>query len=205
MELTPMPWNHPSAQIDPGAKLGAGTKVWHNSHICGSNVHIGENCSFGQNSYVGNDVRIGRGCKVQNNVSIYDKVELGDFVFCGPSMVFTNVVNPRAHVPRKNEFKITKVGNGASLGANCTIVCGVELGRFSFVAAGAVVVKNVPAFGLVMGVPARHTNWICHCGVILDIKVGVSGSIQCKVCQSEYKVTGQSCDPTNLKECFEAK
>ena len=142
-------WAHPTAIVDSGAKIGAGTKIWHFSHICGDQVQIGSECSFGQNVYVGNRVRIGRGVRVQNNVSIYDLVELEDYVFCGPSVVFTNVMNPRAHIPRKSEFMKTIVRHGASLGANSTLVCGVEVGRFAFVAAGAVVTKNVPAFALV--------------------------------------------------------
>ena len=189
---------HEKAVVDAGAKIGTGTKVWHFSHICGKQVEIGVDCSFGQNTYVGNDVKIGRGCRIQNNVSIYDRVELGDYVFCGPSVVFTNVMNPRAHVPRKNEFKTTKIRAGVSLGANSTIVCGIEIGRFAFVAAGAVVTKNVAPFSLVVGIPAKHTGWICHCGVQL-------ASNTCSSCGSEYKVTAEACSPISLKNCFEEK
>lgn len=190
---------HPTAIIDPGAKIGEGTKIWHYSHVCGNEVSIGENCSLGQNVYVGPRVKIGKGCRIQNNVSLYDLVELGDYVFCGPSMVFTNVINPRAHIPRKDEFKTTKVGNGVTFGANCTVVCGVEIGRFAFVAAGAVVTKNVPAFALVRGVPAKQSGWMCHCGVQLE------GNSECPACGSQYKLTANSCTPVKLVNCFEAK
>ncbi len=189
---------HPSAVVDAGAKIGARTKIWHYSHICGRNVTIGEDCSFGQNTYVGPDVKIGRGCRVQNNVSIYDCVDLGDHVFCGPSVVFTNVINPRAHVPRKDEFKTTKIGNGVSLGANATIVCGIEIGRFAFVAAGAVVTENVPPFALVKGVPAKRSGWMCHCGVKLEAG-------ECSHCGSTYKIDDKACTPIQLKKCFEEK
>jgi len=193
---------HPTAIVDPGAVIGAGTKIWHFSHICGQDVSIGPECSFGQNTYVGNKVKIGRGCRVQNNVSLYDMVELGDYVFCGPSAVFTNVVNPRAHVSRKNEFKKTVIGSGVSLGANCTIVCGVEIGRFAFVAAGAVVTENLPAFALAVGVPARVKGWMCHCGVKL---VPANGHAGCSACGSKYNITDSACLPVALKNCFVEK
>ena len=193
---------HPTSEVDPGAKIGAGTKIWHFSHICGDEVTIGRNCSFGQNTYVGNRVKIGNGVRVQNNVSIYDFVEIEDFVFCGPSMVFTNVINPRAHVPRKDEFKKTIVRRGATLGANCTIVCGVEIGRFAFVAAGAVVNQNVSPFALVMGIPARFSGWMCHCGISLGKKLG---QVTCQTCQSQYQIDGNACKPVLLKNCFEEK
>lgn len=200
-----MSWNHPSALVDPGAKIGEGTKIWHFSHICGDNVEIGENCSFGQNSYVGNHVKIGRGCRVQNNVSIYDRVELGDFVFCGPSMVFTNVINPRAHIPRKNEYKATRVGRGATFGANCTIVCGIEIGRYAFIAAGAVVSRDVRPFALVKGVPARQLGWICHCGQGLKTPFGLKNSETCADCGSSYEISADACSPLSLKKGFEEK
>lgn len=154
---------HPTAIVDDGATLGAGTKVWHWVHICSGAV-IGDNCSFGQNVFVANAVRLGNGVRVQNNVSIYDNVILEDDVFCGPSMVFTNVLNPRAHVSRKDEYRDTTVRQGASLGANCTIVCGVTIGRYAFIGAGAVVTHDVPDFALMAGVPARRIGWMSHAG-----------------------------------------
>ncbi len=161
-------WQHETAIVDKGAAIGKNTKIWHWTHICGRNVVIGERCSFGQNVYVGNDVHIGHNARVQNNVSIYDQVHLEDDVFCGPSMVFTNVVNPRSAVARKNEYKKTLVRKGATLGANCTIVCGHEIGQHAFVAAGAVVTKDVAPHALVAGVPARQIGWMCECGVRLE-------------------------------------
>lgn len=154
---------HPTAIVDEGAKIGLGSKIWHWVHIC-SKVEIGESCSFGQNVYVGNDVKIGNNCRIQNNVSVYDRVILEDDVFCGPSMVFTNVVNPRAAVPRKDEYKSTIVRQGATLGANCTIVCGLEIGQHAFVGAGAVVTKSVKPYALVVGNPARQIGWMGEYG-----------------------------------------
>ncbi len=194
-------WAHPTAIIDNGARIGSGTKIWHFSHICGSEVSIGTNCSFGQNCYVGPRVTIGHNVRVQNNVSMYDLVEIEDFVFCGPSMVFTNVVNPRAHIPRKSEFKKTIVRRGATLGANCTVVCGIEIGRFAFIAAGAVVTKDVPEFALMMGVPAKRTAWMCHCGVQLQGHQEVS----CASCGSLYRLESDACLPIKLEKCFEEK
>lgn len=150
---------HETAIIDEGASIGKQTKVWHWVHICGG-AKIGEKCSFGQNVYIANDVDIGNNVKVQNNVSIYDSVTLEDDVFCGPSMVFTNVINPRSSIERKDEYKKTLVKKGASIGANATIICGVTLGEFSFVAAGSVVTKDVEPFALVAGVPARQIGWV---------------------------------------------
>jgi UDP-2-acetamido-3-amino-2,3-dideoxy-glucuronate N-acetyltransferase len=155
---------HPSSVVDDGAKLGEGTKIWHYSHISGS-VVVGKKCNFGQNVFVANHVKIGDGVKVQNNVSIYEGVELEDYVFCGPSMVFTNVMNPRSQFERKNEYKKTVVKKGATIGANATIVCGNTIGRHAFIGAGAVVTKDVPDYALVMGNPARRTAWMCECGV----------------------------------------
>lgn len=154
---------HPTAIIDEGAVLGAGTRVWHWVHVCGG-ATIGAGCSLGQNVFVGNRVHLGDGVRVQNNVSIYDNVTLEDDVFCGPSMVFTNVLNPRAHVNRKEEYRNTVIRRGATLGANCTIVCGVEIGAYAFVGAGAVVTRNVPAHALMVGVPARRVGWMSHAG-----------------------------------------
>lgn len=198
-------WKHETAIVDPGAKIGSGTKVWHFSHVCGQDVTIGDDCSLGQNVYVGPKVKIGKGCRIQNNVSIYDLVELGDYVFCGPSMVFTNVINPRAHIPRKEEFKKTKVDRGVSFGANCTIVCGITVGRYAFVAAGAVVTKDIPPFALVQGVPARLTGWFCHCGVKLSDHLGEAVKVSCKSCGSTYKISGNECVPEVLKGGFEAR
>ena len=158
---------HESAYVDDGVELGEGTKVWHFSHVL-SGTRIGRNCSIGQNVMVGPDVRVGDNCKIQNNVSLYKGVELEDGVFCGPSAVFTNVLNPRAEVERKDEFRLTLVRRGATIGANATIVCGNELGAYCLVAAGAVVTKPVPAFALVAGVPARRIGWVSRAGEILD-------------------------------------
>lgn len=158
---------HETAIVDEGATIGAGCAIWHWTHICSGAV-LGENCSLGQNVFVGNDVRIGSHVKIQNNVSVYDAVTLEDGVFCGPSMVFTNVYNPRATVSRKDQFRRTLVRRGASLGANCTIVCGVTIGEYAMIGAGAVVTSDVPAHALVFGVPARQAGWVSHAGEILD-------------------------------------
>ena len=154
---------HPTAIVDEGAQLGDGTRVWHWVHISGG-AKIGERCSFGQNVFVGNDVVIGNNCKVQNNVSIYDAVILEDDVFCGPSMVFTNVYNPRSAVIRKNEYRSTLVKKGATIGANATIVCGVTLGEYCFIAAGAVITRDVEPYALMAGVPARQIGWMNEFG-----------------------------------------
>ena len=152
-------WSHESAIVDDGATLGEGTKVWHFSHVC-SGATIGQGCSLGQNVFVGNRVVIGNRCKIQNNVSVYDNVTLEDDVFCGPSMVFTNVYNPRAAIIRKEEYRTTLVRQGATLGANCTVVCGITIGHYAFVGAGAVVNKDVPGYALMVGVPARQIGWM---------------------------------------------
>lgn len=154
---------HETAVVDAGAKIGQGTKVWHFAHILGRTI-IGANCSIGQNVMIGPDVTVGNGCKLQNNVAVYKGVTLDDDVFCGPSMVFTNVLTPRAHIERKNEFSTTHIGKGATLGANCTIVCGHDVGAFAMVGAGAVVTKNVPAYALVVGNPARQIGWVSDAG-----------------------------------------
>lgn len=157
---------HDTAVVDAGAKIGDGTKIWHWVHVCGS-ASIGENCSLGQNVYIGNDVIVGDICKIQNNVSFYTGVELEDGVFCGPSCVFTNVNNPRAEIERKDEFRKTLVRRGATIGANATIVCGSTLGEYCFIGAGAVVAEDVPAFALMVGVPARRVGWMSKAGAKL--------------------------------------
>jgi len=173
---------HESAYVDEGATIGAGTKVWHFCHVLGGAV-IGERCSLGQNVVVMNGTRMGTNCKVQNNVSIYEGVELEDDVFCGPSMVFTNVLNPRAHISRRHEYRRTLVRRGATIGANATIVCGTTLGEYAFVGAGAVVASDVPDYALMVGVPARRIGWMCQCGERLPD----SGNGTCAVCGSTYE------------------
>lgn len=154
---------HVSSYVDDGVKVARGTKIWHFCHIL-PGTEIGENCSIGQNVMIGPNVKLGNGCKIQNNVSLYAGVELGDDVFCGPSCVFTNVTNPRANVSRKDEFRLTPIGRGASIGANATIVCGHSLGEYCFIGAGAVITKNVPAFALMVGNPARRMGWMSRAG-----------------------------------------
>ena len=173
---------HASAYVDEGAEIGAGTKVWHFCHVLGGAV-IGAGCSLGQNVVVMNGTHIGTNVKIQNNVSIYEGVELEDDVFCGPSMVFTNVMNPRSHVSRKNEYRRTLVKRGASIGANATIVCGSTLGAYAFVGAGAVVAKDVPDFALMVGVPARRIGWMCQCGE----RLSESGNGRCAACGATYE------------------
>jgi UDP-2-acetamido-3-amino-2,3-dideoxy-glucuronate N-acetyltransferase len=181
---------HESAYVDDGAVVGAGTKIWHFCHVMGGAV-IGEKCSLGQNVVVMNGTRMGRNCKIQNNVSIYEGVELEDDVFCGPSMVFTNVMNPRSHVSRKNEYRRTLVKHGASIGANATIVCGSTLGEFAFVGAGAVITTDVLPYALMAGVPARRIGWMCQCGERLsDAGVGT-----CAVCGTTYERKGDGIAP----------
>jgi UDP-2-acetamido-3-amino-2,3-dideoxy-glucuronate N-acetyltransferase len=175
---------HESAYVDDGAEIGAGTKIWHFCHVMGGAV-IGERCSLGQNVVVMNGTRLGHNVKVQNNVSIYEGVEIEDDVFCGPSMVFTNVMNPRSHVSRKNEYRRTRVRRGASIGANATIVCGSTLGEYAFIGAGAVVADDVPAFALMVGVPARRIGWMCQCGE----RLADSGTGTCAACGSTYEAT----------------
>lgn len=169
---------HPTAIIDDGAQIGEGTRVWHWVHICGG-ARIGTGCSFGQNVFVGNDVTIGDNVKVQNGVSIYDAVTLEDNVFCGPSMVFTNVYNPRSAVTRKNEYRRTLIKKGATLGANCTIVCGVTVGEYAFVAAGAVINRDVKPYALMVGVPARQIGWMSQYGERLSLPVKGDGTAVC--------------------------
>ncbi len=183
---------HPSATIDEGCTIGDGTSIWHYSHVMRGAV-IGSRCSLGQNVFVAKDVRIGDNVKIQNNVSLYEGVELDDDVFCGPSMVFTNVVNPRSHVSRKHEYRRTHVGRGATIGANATIVCGHDIGPYAFVAAGAVVTSAVPAYALMLGVPARHTGWMCQCGVRLAFAVDDRDeSAACDACGLHYRRRGRT-------------
>jgi UDP-2-acetamido-3-amino-2,3-dideoxy-glucuronate N-acetyltransferase len=186
---------HESAYVDAGAVIGEGTKVWHFCHVMPGAV-IGERSSLGQNVVVMPGTRIGNNVKIQNNVSIYEGVELEDDVFCGPSMVFTNVVNPRSHVSRKSEYRRTLVRRGASIGANATIVCGIELGRYSFVGAGAVVSKDVKPYALVVGVPAKQVGWVCQCGEKLAGRDAVTGMrLVCAACGSAYRVGDENLEP----------
>lgn len=176
---------HPSAIVDEGAQIGEGTRIWHWVHVS-SKARIGQHCSLGQNVYVGNDVSIGNNVKIQNNVSVYDAVTLEDDVFCGPSMVFTNVYNPRSAVTRKNEYRRTLIRQGATLGANCTIVCGNTVGRYAFVGAGAVINKDVPDYALVVGVPARQIGWMSEFGEQLDLPLHGTGEARCKQTGARY-------------------
>jgi UDP-2-acetamido-3-amino-2,3-dideoxy-glucuronate N-acetyltransferase len=183
---------HPTAIVDVGARIGSGTKIWHFTHVC-SGAAIGAGCSLGQNVYVGNRVKIGDNVKIQNNVSVYDNVTLEDDVFCGPSMVFTNVINPRAAVSRKDEYLDTTVRHGATLGANCTIVCGVVIGRFAFVGAGSVVTRDVPDFALVVGVPGYHIGWMSRHGQRLALPVTGEGTARCPATEEEYVLSDGVC------------
>jgi UDP-2-acetamido-3-amino-2,3-dideoxy-glucuronate N-acetyltransferase len=178
---------HESAIVDEGAKIGANTRVWHFVHVCGG-AEIGEGCSLGQNVFVGNKVTIGNNVKVQNNVSVYDNVHLEDDVFCGPSMVFTNVYNPRSFIERKTEYRDTLVKRGATLGANCTIVCGVTIGEYSLVGAGAVINKDVKPFALMVGVPAKQIGWISKYGEQLDLPLEGSGVATCEHTGEQYQL-----------------
>ena len=177
---------HPSSFVDAGAVVGRGTRIWHFCHVMPGAV-IGERCSLGQNVVVMSGTRIGNNVKIQNNVSIYEGVELEDDVFCGPSCVFTNVINPRSHVSRKHEYQRTLVKRGTSIGANATIVCGVTLHEFAFIGAGAVVTSNVPAYALMVGVPARRVGWMCQCGERLSVSGGRGA---CAVCGAAYDEAG---------------
>lgn len=183
---------HPSAIVDEGAVIGEGSRVWHFAHIC-SGAKIGEGCSFGQNVFVGNDVTIGNNVKVQNNVSIYDAVHLEDDVFCGPSMVFTNVYNPRSAVTRKNEYRVTKIRKGSTLGANSTIVCGVTVGEYAFIAAGAVINRDVKPYALMAGVPAKQIGWMSQHGDRLDLPLSGSGQAVCPQTGVRYILENGNC------------
>ena len=183
---------HPSAIIDDGAQIGVGTRIWHWVHVS-AQARIGERCSLGQNVYVGNDVMIGDNVKIQNNVSVYDAVTLEDDVFCGPSMVFTNVYNPRAAMTRKQEYRRTLVKKGATLGANCTIICGVTVGEYAFVGAGAVVNKDIPAYALMVGVPAQQIGWMSQHGEKLDLPLKGDAQITCPHTGQRYALAKDRC------------
>lgn len=178
---------HPSAIVDAGAVLGSSCRVWHFVHIC-AGARIGDLCSFGQNVFVGNDVTIGNNVKIQNNVSVYDAVTLEDDVFCGPSMVFTNVYNPRAAVERKREYRRTHVKRGATLGANCTVVCGTTIGRYAFIGAGAVVNRDVPDYALMVGVPARQVGWMSKHGTRLALPMSGRADACCPETGERYRL-----------------
>ncbi|QSR36024.1 N-acetyltransferase [Marinobacterium iners] len=180
---------HESAIVDEGAQIGEGSRVWHFVHVCGG-AKIGKGVSLGQNVFVGNKVTIGDHCKIQNNVSVYDNVHLEEGVFCGPSMVFTNVYNPRSLIERKSEYRDTRVKKGATLGANCTIVCGVTIGEFAFIGAGAVINKDVPAYALMVGVPAKQIGWMSEFGEQLDLPLTGQGQATCQHTGTIYTLDG---------------
>ena len=190
----PKPTIHESAYVDEGAVIGDDTRVWHFCHVLGGAV-IGARCSLGQNVVVMNGVRIGNNVKIQNNVSVYEGVELEDDVFCGPSMVFTNVPNPRSHVSRKSEYRRTLVRRGATIGANATIVCGITLGEYCFIGAGAVVTRDVRPYALLAGVPARRIGWMCRCGERLPD----SGEGKCPKCGTSYARAGEGIEPSGSR------
>lgn len=180
---------HPTAIVDAGAQIGDGSRVWHWVHVCAGAI-IGQNVSLGQNVFVGNKVVIGNNCKIQNNVSVFDNVTLEDDVFCGPSMVFTNVYNPRSHIERKSEYRNTLVKRGATLGANCTIVCGATIGEYAFIGAGAVVNKDVPAYALMVGVPAKQIGWMSEYGEQLQLPLNGQAETVCQHTGARYVLTG---------------
>lgn len=190
---------HPSAIVDDGAEIGPGSRVWHFAHVC-AGARIGAGVSLGQGVFVGNRVTIGDRCKVQNNVSVYDNVTLEEGVFCGPSMVFTNVHNPRALIERKDEYRDTLVRKGASLGANCTIVCGVTVGAYAFVGAGAVVTQDVPDFALVVGVPARQIGWMSAFGARLELPLTGEAETVCPQTGDLYRLSGDRVTRTEQAE-----
>lgn len=190
---------HGSAIVDEGARIGLGSRIWHWVHVCSGAV-IGEGCSLGQNVFVGNQVTIGNNVKIQNNVSVYDNVILEDDVFCGPSMVFTNVYNPRSMVERKNEYRDTLIKRGATLGANCTIVCGVTVGSFAFVGAGSVINKNVPNYALVVGVPARQVGWMTEFGERMNLPLEGEGEFVCPNTGVTYLLRGSEVTVKSLEQ-----
>ncbi|ATC58721.1 acetyltransferase [Vibrio anguillarum] len=184
-------FKHETAIIDDGAQIGDGSRVWHWTHVC-AGAHIGQGVSLGQNVFVGNKVTIGDHCKIQNNVSVYDNVHLEEGVFCGPSMVFTNVYNPRSLIERKDQYRDTLVKKGATLGANCTIVCGVTIGEFAFIGAGAVVNKDVPAYAMMVGVPAKQKGWMSEFGEQLDLPLSGDAEVICPHTGAVYILSGDT-------------
>jgi UDP-2-acetamido-3-amino-2,3-dideoxy-glucuronate N-acetyltransferase len=191
---------HPTAIVDEGAQIGEGSRVWHWVHICGG-ARIGRDCSFGQNVFVGNRVVIGNNCKIQNNVSLYDNVTLEDDVFCGPSMVFTNVYNPRSAVSRKDEYRNTLVKRGVTLGANCTVVCGTTLGEYAFIAAGAVINRNVKPYALMAGVPAHQIGWMSQHGDQLDLPLTGQGTAVCGATGVQYHLQNDALNVLESPTC----
>ena len=177
---------HESSYVDDGAVIGEGTRIWHFSHVM-AGARIGKNCSLGQNVNVGSRVKIGDGVKIQNNVSVYDDAEIEDYVFCGPSMVFTNVFNPRSEISRRDEYRNTLVRRGATIGANATVVCGHTIGAYAFIGSGAVVTRDIPDYALAYGNPARVRGWICRCGVKLAFR---EERAACSACGREYRLVG---------------
>jgi UDP-2-acetamido-3-amino-2,3-dideoxy-glucuronate N-acetyltransferase len=194
VQESPKYFAHATAIIDQPCQIGEGTKIWHFSHVM-ENAIVGPGCNLGQNVVISPGVRIGKNVKIQNNVSVYTGVELEDNVFCGPSMVFTNVINPRSHISRRNDYQKTLVKQGATLGANSTVVCGTTIGRYAFVAAGAVVTRNVSDYALVMGVPAKQVGWMCSCGERLP---DAAPLMACGRCGKSYEFAGTAC--TELPE-----
>ena len=197
--MSTAPTIHESAYVDEGAIVGEGTRIWHFCHVNPGAV-IGARCSLGQNVVVMSGTRIGNNVKIQNNVSIYEGVELEDDVFCGPSMVFTNVMNPRSHVSRKHEYQRTLVKRGASIGANATVVCGATLGEYCFIGAGAVVTKDVLPYALMAGVPARRIGWMCQCGEKLEKSAEGGAAWHCPVCRARYAASGEGIAPVAPRE-----
>jgi UDP-2-acetamido-3-amino-2,3-dideoxy-glucuronate N-acetyltransferase len=184
-------YQHSSAIVDEGAQIGEGSRIWHFVHVCGG-ARIGKGVSLGQNVFVGNQVTIGDHCKIQNNVSVYDNVTLKEGVFCGPSMVFTNVYNPRSLIERKDEYRDTVVNKGATLGANCTVICGVTIGEFAFVGAGAVINRDVPAYALMVGVPARQIGWMSEFGEQLNLPLEGHAEVVCAHAGTRYVLKGNT-------------
>jgi UDP-2-acetamido-3-amino-2,3-dideoxy-glucuronate N-acetyltransferase len=183
---------HPSAIIDSGAKIGEDTKIWHFTHVCGG-AKLGKRCSLGQNVFIGNDVEIGNNVKIQNNVSVYDSVTIEDDVFCGPSMVFTNVYNPRSGVTRKREYRKTLIKKGATLGANSTIICGNTVGEYAFIGAGALINKDIPDFALMVGVPVKHIGWMSRFGEKLDLPLNGNAEAFCPETKEKYTLVNGKC------------
>lgn len=182
---------HPTAIVDSGSRIGEGTRIWHWTHIC-SGANIGKNCSIGQNVYISSKVNIGNNVKIQNNVSVYDNVTLEDDVFCGPSMVFTNVYNPRSAISRKDEYRNTLIKRGATLGANCTIVCGLIVNRYAFIGAGSVVNRSVKEFALMVGVPAQHIGWMSTYGERIELPLSGRGNWKCSKTGEVYTLDGDN-------------